>query len=377
MSYDQLNLELLKEIHEKIGSIGILLIESEAKGRSRPYHKQKLAFVLSNLRHFALEVQSSGYQVRYIVSQEDYSQTLSSLRDELGVIHCIEHAERSTRVEVQQLVEEGDLIVHPHSGWLTPQAWFTDAVGRTASISNGPILPICFGRKLDGLCKMVSQWVGKYSFDEATRHPWKGDPPAPSTPIYEVDEIDDEVALIIDRVFSEHPGRVDLSQLPTSSADIEQARMFAVQCLPHFGTYEDAMSTESRGLFHTRLASLINLHRIMPMQAIHFALESTAELNNVEGFLRQLIWREYVHHIHAVTDGFRTIEVNRSLSRRDANWFKSAPLGNELHPNHLEQTFPLPQAYWGQKSGLACLDGLCRFCHGRRVDSPHTEDSWC
>jgi len=355
MSYDQLNLELLKGIQEQIGPIGILLIESEAKGRSRPYHKQKLAFVLSNLRHFALEIQESGYQVRYIVSKEGYSQTLSSLCGDLGAIHCIEHAERSTRIEVQHLVEQGDLIVHEHIGWLTPQTWFTDAVGEQPPFRMDPFYRTV--RKKTGWLMQDGQPMGgKFSFDEANRHPWKGDPPAPSTPIYEVDEIDDEVAAIIGRVFSEHPGRIDLSQLPTSSTDIEQARMFAIQCLPHFGTYEDAMSTESRGLFHTRLASLINLHRIMPMQAIHFALESTAELNNVEGFLRQLIWREYVHHIHAVTDGFRTLEVNRSLSRRDANWFKTAPLGNELHPNHLEQTFSLPQAYWGKKSGLACLD---------------------
>ena len=33
MSYDQLNLELLKGIQEKLGPIGILLIESEAKVR--------------------------------------------------------------------------------------------------------------------------------------------------------------------------------------------------------------------------------------------------------------------------------------------------------------------------------------------------------
>jgi deoxyribodipyrimidine photolyase-related protein len=57
-----------------------------------------------------------------------------------------------------------------------------------------------------------------------------------------------------------------------------------------------------------------------------------------------------------VTNGFRTLEVNRSLARRDAQWYDAAPLDGEPHPNHLEQTFPLPKAYWGQKSGLACLD---------------------
>jgi deoxyribodipyrimidine photolyase-related protein len=162
LSYDQLNLELLKGIHERIGSIGILLIESESKGRSRPYHKQKLAFILSNLRHFALEAQASGYQVRYVISKQDYSQTLSSLRGDLGAIHCIEHAERSTRIEVQSLVEQGDLIVHPHCGWLTPQAWFTDAVGEQPPFRMDPFYRTV--RKNTGWLMQDGQPMGgKYS----------------------------------------------------------------------------------------------------------------------------------------------------------------------------------------------------------------------
>ena len=80
------------------------------------------------------------------------------------------------------------------------------------------------------------------------------------------------------------------------------------------------MSEKSRGLFHSRLATLVNLHRVMPSVVVDAALVSEAPLNSVEGFVRQMIWREYVRHIHEVTDGFRTLDVNRSTSVRGARW---------------------------------------------------------
>ena len=355
VAYDQLNLSLFKTIEQTIGTVGFVFIESATKGRSRPYHKQKLALLLSNQRHFALEAQEAGYPIDYLLTEGSYAETLTVLAQEVGPIHCVEFAEYSTRMELLPLIESGDLVNHPHKGWLTARSWFTETVG-----TDPPFRMDRFYRRVrkeTGWLMVDAQPVGdKYSFDEENRKPWRGDPVAPVPPAFAPDGIDLEVKTMVDNLYSDHPGFIDFTQIPTSEADIAASMEFARTCLSHFGTYEDAMSTESRGLFHTRLASLLNLHRVMPHQAVEMALESKAELNNVEGFVRQLIWREYVHHIHAVTDGFRTLEVNRSLARRDAQWYDAAPLDSEPHPNHLEQTFPLPKAYWGQESGLACLD---------------------
>ena len=355
VAYDQLNLSLFKTIEQTIGTVGFVFIESATKGRSRPYHKQKLALLLSNQRHFALEAQEAGYPIDYLLTEGSYAETLTVLAQEVGPIHCVEFAEYSTRMELLPLIESGDLVNHPHKGWLTARSWFTETVG-----TDPPFRMDRFYRRVrkeTGWLMVDAQPVGdKYSFDEENRKPWRGDPVAPVPPAFAPDGIDLEVKTMVDNLYSDHPGFIDFTQIPSSEADIAASMEFARTCLSHFGTYEDAMSTESRGLFHTRLASLLNLHRVMPHQAVEMALESKAELNNVEGFVRQLIWREYVHHIHEVTDGFRTLEVNRSLARRDAQWYDAAPLDSEPHPNHLEQTFPLPKAYWGQESGLACLD---------------------
>ncbi len=129
VAYDQLNLSLFKAIEQTSGTIGLVFIESASKGRSRPYHKQKLALLLSNQRHFALEAQEAGYPIEYLVTQGSYAETLTVLANQVGPIHCVEFAEYSTRMELQPLIELGDLVTHLHNGWLTPRSWFTETVG--------------------------------------------------------------------------------------------------------------------------------------------------------------------------------------------------------------------------------------------------------
>ena len=354
LAYDQLNVAFLDAL-ELQGKVGVILIESSHKAQRRPYHQQKLGVLLSNQRHFALELQAAGYPVVYVISRLTYAQVLHELNGSLGTIHGVRAAERELRLEVAPFEEDGRLVLHDHPGWLTPRSWFVESVG-----TEPPFRMDSFYRKV----RQSTGWMmeggkpmgGKYSFDAENRFPWKGDPPAPDAPVFACDEIDAEVETLVRTHYGHHPGAVDLSMQPTSAEDVAQALAFAVACLPNFGTYEDAMSEKSRGLFHSRLATLVNLHRVMPARVVDAALTSEAPLNSVEGFVRQMIWREYVRHIHDVTDGFRTLDVNRTSGVRGAGWEGFASQDEELHPNHLSQSNPLPQAYWGTTSGLRCLD---------------------
>ena len=353
LSYDQLNVAFLESIeYEKVG---VVLIESSEKANRRPYHQQKLGALLSNQRHFALELQSSGIPVLYLLSDAGYGAVVEHVSSSFGPLHCFTHAERELRQEVEHAIASGVLIEHPHPGWLTPRSWFVESVGETP-----PFRMDAFYRKV----RQQTGWMmeegkpvgGKYSYDAENRFPWKGEPAAPEVPVYGKNAIDEEVEALIRAKYAEHPGNVDLAAQPTSKDELEQALRFAMDCLPNFGTYEDAMSEKSRGLFHSRLATLVNLHRVMPSRIVEAALSSKAPINSVEGFVRQMIWREYVHHIHDVTDGFRTLEVERSTTVRGAGWDGFETDDPEDHPDHLQQGHALPMAYWGETSGLRCLD---------------------
>ena len=355
--YDQLNLSLIPFHDEHPTETGLILIESIAKGTSRPYHKQKIAVLISNMRHFAIEAQKKGHPVSYIMTKEDYSVTLQNLGG-LGTIHTIRAAEKSTRDELSPLIDSGLLIEHPHNGWITPIDWFTEALGTKPPFRMAPFYQKF--RQETGILMHDSKPIGgKYSFDSENRSPWDGMHDLPEPPSYRRDNIDLEVEELVNSRFEEHPGSVDLSAQPTTISQANDALDYAISVLPLFGKYEDAMTTQSRGLFHSRLASVLNLSRLLPMDVVDRVLSTDAPINSVEGFIRQIVWREYVHHIHVVTDGFQNLEVNRTLNtENDAGWWKSERKGVDPkhNPNHLSQNRKLPVAYWGEKSGLNCLD---------------------
>ena len=202
---------------------------------------------------------------------------------------------------------------------------------------------------------------GKYSFDSENRMSWKGQPIAPEDPRFEVTDLDREVEELVNSTFSDNPGKIDLSKAPTNDTQALEALDFAMLQLPNFGPYEDAMSIHSKGLFHSRLASLVNIHRIMPAHLLKSVLRTPAPINSTEGFVRQLIWREYVKHVHDITNGFESISVNRtSTDIRDAMWYRGDYTDSSSdvtqHPNHLTQENNLPISYWTSDSGLNCLD---------------------
>src|ERR1700742_3919110 len=55
---------------------GIVMVESLEKGKRRPYHKKKLALVLSNERHFALEQAARGVKVIYVFTEKSFGDGL-------------------------------------------------------------------------------------------------------------------------------------------------------------------------------------------------------------------------------------------------------------------------------------------------------------
>ena len=76
--YDQLTDRIGPLSRLAPGSAGIVLVESGAKAARRPYHRQKLALVLANLRHFALEQAARGVAVRHVATEGTYAEALEA-----------------------------------------------------------------------------------------------------------------------------------------------------------------------------------------------------------------------------------------------------------------------------------------------------------
>ena len=350
--YDQLTTAIGPLSRSSPAALGVVVVECPAKADRRPYHRQKLALLLTNLRHFALEVAASGRRVLHVVADGDYASALGPFAAEHGPVHCMRPAERELREDLRPLVEQGLVRLLPHEGWLSTDEdfqqasktgeapWRMDAFYRAIRRRTGILM--------DARDKPLG---GRFSFDGDNRQPWKGVPLAPTQPRFVVDDITAEVVDLVRRRFGNHPGELDAGAIPATIDDAEQLWAWAMaSCLPHFGPFEDAMSTRSRGLFHSRISPLMNLHRLLPRRIVDDVTALELPLSSQEGFIRQVLgWREFVHRVHEATDGFRTGPGG------DVNGLPSV-LGAHL---------PLPAAYWptsgptpwqGAPSGLRCLD---------------------
>ncbi|MEK7728477.1 MAG: cryptochrome/photolyase family protein [candidate division KSB1 bacterium] len=372
--YDQLTDAIGPLAREAAQSLGLVLVESAWKAARRPYHKQKLALVLANMRRFALEQAERGVAIKYVFTRDSYRAALAPLVQELGAIRVMQPAEYELRVDLQPLIASGGLQIIPHEGWLTTPEQFR------ASMKNPPWRMDAFYRhvrRATGVLMENGKPVGgKFSFDADNRQPWKGEPAAPIPPTFSIDPLKAEVGALIEKNFAPHPGVLHLEQLPCTLAEAETLWQWAKKnCLPLFGPYEDAMSTASRGLFHTRLSALMNLHRLLPARVVAEVEKMNLPLASKEGFIRQVLgWREFVRHVHEATQGFRKLpssEVSCAKQVGDggyARWAKKSwPVSSALRELDggaklaaLGENTPLPPAYWGARSGLACLDHVVK-----------------
>ena len=378
--YDQLHAELGPLGSLPADEVGIVMVETSWKGERRPYHKQKLAMILANQRQFALEQARRGVAVEYRIGGRRYGAVLEDVVEELGTLRMMMPAERELLVDLHPLESKGDIEFEAHEGWLTsPEQfeesqdgvpWRMDAFYRRVRQDTGVLME-------DG-----SPVGGKYSFDADNREFWSGEPPAPQLPHFELDAIDREVVDIVESDFDHHPGELHLEQIPTTRQEAEQLWAWARrECMEHFGPFEDAMSRQSRTLFHTRLSPMLNTHRLRPQRVLDDIVEMDIPLNSKEGFVRQVLgWREFMRHVHKYTDGFRchpetAEEADRVSSStttldqpddggwshwRGESWMSPESDLDELDggatPDFLDSDTSLPPAFWGETSGLECLD---------------------
>jgi deoxyribodipyrimidine photolyase-related protein len=370
--YDQLTDAVGPLSRERPEELGIVLVESSAKAGRRPYHQQKLALVLANGRHFALEQAKRGVAVRHVFTTSGYAAALGPIAAELGPLRVMRPAERELRHELAPLFADGTLVEVPHEGFLTTAEEFResqksppyrlDAFYRFLRQRRGILMD---GRKPRG---------GAYSFDGDNRRPYRGKPAAPPRPTFPRDAIKDEVVALVRSRYAHHPGVVSVDQLAATRADAEASWAFAREaCLPTFGPFEDAMARDSRTLFHSVTSHLLNLQRLSAHRMLDDVLALAIDLPSQEGFVRQLLgWREFVRHVHEATDGFRRLEgIEVPVAERPGDggfgrwrgepWQPSDESGDGgAMPSVLATEMPLPPAFWGTPSGLACLDTVVR-----------------
>lgn len=181
---------------------------------------------------------------------------------------------------------------------------------------------------------------GTWNFDAENRGSFGAQGPdalRPAPAFAAPDAITREVLALVRREFATHPGRLDDFGWPSTPAEA-QALLddFFAQRAAAFGHYQDAMWPGEPWLYHSLLASSLNLKlldaRVVVARAEAAYRDGAMPLAAAEGFIRQILgWREYVRGLY---------------------WTQMPAYAES---NALDAQQPLPAWYWTADAPMACL----------------------
>ncbi|MCI4643715.1 MAG: cryptochrome/photolyase family protein [Hyphomonadaceae bacterium] len=344
---DQLSPEIssLRDIDPQ--SDMILIAEVMEEATYVRHHMRKIAFLFSAMRHFAIELESAGYSVRYV--RLDDEENLGSLRTE--VARTLEdHPEQFDRLVITKPGEwrllqemetwsglfEAEIELRGDDRFIASLSEFEDwAEGRKQLRMEYFYREM---RKKTGLLmEGEAPAGGKWNFDQENRKRLPKTAVPPPRKMFTPDKITSETLDLVEARFGDHFGSLESFDLPVTRKQAEAARdHFMYEILPGFGDYQDAMATGEAFLWHSLLSATLNCGLLDPLDLCQRAeaawKEGTAPLNAVEGFVRQILgWREYVRGLY---------------------WLEMPDYGAR---NFLDARRSLPEFYWTGETQMRCM----------------------
>ena len=316
----------------------VILIESTNYVRQRRYHQQKLVLVWSAMRHFAETLKADGWQVSYEIAT-DFLPALEQWikQKQISELRITQPCDRPFRNYIASLDLSCKVSFCEDNHFLWSHKEFqTWAEGRKRLLMED--FYRAGRKKFDILMSSQKPVGGKWNYDKQNRKPPKKNLITPQRIWFKPDNITQEVITWVkEQQFSDYGDLESFGWAVTREQALQVLKHFITECLPNFGTYQDAMITGEYTMWHGLLSPYLNLGLITPLEVVQAAQDAYYQqelpLNSVEGFIRQILgWREYMHGLYHYFP----------FNYRESNW--------------LEHTYPLPEFFWdSSKTQLNCL----------------------
>ena len=312
------------------------------------HHIQKLVAFFSAMRAFASDLQNQGHQVLYFdinsnaskKSLEDNIKDLISKKD-IGKFEYQLPDEYRLDEQLKSICKNINI---PSKSFDTEHFLTTKEELKSFFEGKKQLIMEFFYRnmrkKYDLLMVQGQPLGGKWNFDKNNRKKWKGEPPIPHP--YRPNKKGNQIVYeSVVKAGIKSIGTYDVESylFPADREEaLEQLDYFCENLLVHFGDYQDAMHTDERNLFHSRISFALNTKILHPLEVMGAVIkyyqmnQERITLSQVEGFVRQILgWREYM----------------RGIYWREMPDYKTR--------NILENFNQLPDFYWTGKTKMNCL----------------------
>ena len=325
----------------------IWMAEVSEESMLTPSSKQRTTLFLSAMRHFAKALEKKKWPLHYALVSDpkntgtlggELQRAIEQLKPEKllmtapgdwRVLQSLRACAKANKIELQILDDNHFLCTvrefteHAQSRKQLRLEYFYREMRQKTGIL------------MEGKKPVGDQW--NFDIDNRGSFGKAGPQDIPPPTQFEPDEITQEVMHWVNTQWSELPGRLESFKWPVTRAQaLITLKAFIQHRLPLFGQYQDAMWQGEVWLYHSHIASALNLKLLNPKEVLLAAEEAYktghAPLAAVEGFVRQILgWREYVRGIY----------------------WTQMPEYEQL--NALNANTPLPDFYWTGKTPMNCL----------------------
>ena len=323
----------------------ILICEVWSEATYVKHHKKKIVFIFSAMRHFAKELNESGYKVSYTkiedkhnsgffkseiaraLKQQKYDQIVVTHPGEYRVEKDIKSWETEFKISVEIRADDR-FLCSPEDFAI----WAKDRKQLRMEYFYREMR-----KKYNVLMEGNQPIGGQWNYDLKNRKPPQKNLLIPEPYHNELDSITRDVMSLVAEHFPEHFGDIEPFYFGvTRHQALEALNLFVSQRLPNFGDYQDAMIEGEPWMYHSHISFYLNCGLLLPLECVK-AVEKAyqngkAPLNAVEGFIRQIIgWREYVRGVY---------------------WLKMPEYAKQ---NFFEAKRDLPEFYWTAETEMNCL----------------------
>ena len=323
----------------------VLMVEVADETTYVRHHKQKIAFILSAMRHFADDLRREGLTVDYVklddagnsgsfhgelqraVTRHKASRVIVTEPGEWRVLADMQTWQAILGIPVE--IRDDDRFFASTQRF---RAWAKDRKSLRMEFFYREMR-----RESDLLMQGDEPAGGQWNFDSDNRKRLPKSLQLPQRFGFAPDAVTQDVLALVRGRFADHFGDLEPFDWAVTRTDaLRSLQDFLDHALPNFGDYQDAMATGEPFLFHAILSPYLNAGLLTPREICIAAereyRDKRAPLNAVEGFIRQILgWREYIRGVY---------------------WLK---MPDYAETNALDATRALPWLYWSGETDMHCM----------------------
>ena len=341
---DQLSLNLSSLAAINPESDLVFMCEVQEEAIHIRHHKKKLVLIFSAMRHFAQELEQSGYKVIYKKLTDNFisfSQALLEFNSKYSPEQILITAPSEYRVLKDLKKLKLPIRILEDARFLSQSQDFNAWAGSRKQLRMEYFYRN-MRRRYNVLMDADKPVGGKWNYDASNRKPPRKGMQIPTPTKFEVSPITQEVIKLVAERFAEHFGDIQpFTYAVTRKQALIVLQEFINTRLANFGDYQDAMLEGEPWMYHAHISFYLNIGLLQPMECVKLAesayLSGLVSLNAAEGFIRQILgWREYVRGIY---------------------WLK---MPEYEHMNFLNACRDLPDFYWTANTKMNCLQQSIR-----------------